>query len=56
MDRTGNLDTRKVSEDLLEERQRLAFDQVELRHAIYFNENHFKTYATMCETMNLEGS
>ncbi len=56
MERTGNLDTRKVSPDLQEERSKLAFDQLELRHAIYFNEQHYNRYVKMNETMNLEGS
>ena len=46
----------KVSSDLLEERSKPAFDQLELRHALYFNDQHFKRYVKMNETMNLEGS
>jgi len=50
------MDTKKVSEDLLDERSKLAFDQLELRHAIYFNEHHFQTLVKMSDDMNLEGS
>ena len=41
MKTTGNSDLKIVSPDLLEERAKLAFDQTELRHALYFNEHHF---------------
>lgn len=56
MENTGNLDTLKVAKGLIDERSKLAFDQIELRHALYFNQQHFETYFNLINNMNLEGS
>ena len=54
MDRTGNLKKGIVSPDLLEERAKLAFDQTELRNALYLGEDEFKKIKQKYDYLNAD--